>query len=244
MMLHSLDQARCASLPLQALPTLAALRCASGVRVAVMPDRAWLKWPESNEDVLPCVLSIKGARFYVERKGRWYPLGSYLPVADLPSREKYGPLAACLSPAPFQAEPVKAPTFQPPALELVADHRTRPTSAMLCELAILKSWAESPTVSVFVLQSLRAARHENLVLLIGPRLPVLRGCRRLWGQTVFIPIGYRLEPALPETLIRSALGVEDDAALLFATAQPEVISMDAVQPLSRIGVRQALKEQV
>jgi len=242
-MQHPLDQARCASLPLEAVPALAALRCASGVRVALTPERAWLQWPQSNEDVLPCVLPIRGARFYVEREGNWYPVGSYLPVANLPGPDKYEPLAGCLSPAPFQAEPVKAANFQPPVLQLVADHRTRPTTAMLCELAIVKKWAGSPTVSAFVLESLRAARHENLVLLIGPRLPVLDGCRRLWGKTVLVPIGYRQDPALPECLIRSALGVNDDEILLFDTAQPEVISVEAIQPLSRIGVRRALMEQ-
>lgn len=133
--------------------------------------------------------------------------------------------------------------FQPPTLQLVADHRIQPTAAMLCELAIVKKWAESPTVSAFVLESLRAARCEKLVLLLGERLPLLPGCRRLWGQMVLIPIGYRLEPLLPESLVRSALGVNDDEILLFETAQPEVISMDALQPLSRIGVRQALLEQ-
>src|SRR5262249_19203520 len=125
-MLHSLDQARCASMPLEAMPALAGLRCAPGVRLAVTPKRVWLQWPDSNEDVLPCVLPVQGARFYIEREGAWYPVGSYLPAANLPSPEKYEPLAACLGPAPFQAEPVKVSGFQPPALELVTDHRTRP----------------------------------------------------------------------------------------------------------------------
>jgi hypothetical protein len=242
-MLHSIDQARCASLPLTALPALAALRCAFGVRVALTPQRAWLQWPESKEDVLPCVLPIQGARLYVQREAAWYPLGSYLPAADVPTQDKYGPLAACLSPAPFQAEPAQSLRFQSPALDLVADHRTRPTTAMLCELTTVKKWAESPTVSAFVLQSLRAALHESLVLMMGQHLPLLPRCRRLWGKSVLVPIGNRLEPALPESLIRSALGVNEDEILLFAASQPEVVSMDALQPLSRIGVRRALMEQ-
>jgi hypothetical protein len=240
-MLHSLDQVRCASLPKEALPALVKLRC-SDVRVAVTPTLTWVRWPDGNEEAVRILFTIKGAKLYVERDGIVYPLGGYLPATDVPPVQTFEPLAACITPAPLGAEPVDSPPLEPLRLTLVPDQHQRRTTAMLCNLATLKEWVKSPAVSHLLLDSLRAARCRDLVLLIGKRLPLLASCTRLCGSEVLVPIGYRTEPDLPESLARAALGVAAEEILVLTDRGGDIVPKRVLQPMSRIGVCQAIAE--
>ena len=74
----------CASLPLAALPALAAVRCVPDVTVAVVGERAWLHWPSGNAEVLHCVAALPGVELFEPREGRWYRPRQHLPAFGLP----------------------------------------------------------------------------------------------------------------------------------------------------------------
>jgi hypothetical protein len=201
-----------ASLPREALPVLAGLRARSSVHVTLEAERAWVSWPEGDEEVLRRVLPVSGVELYVHRDGRWHRFGHHLPAFGATSRGEPQPLDRVLYPAPVQPVPPPASGLQPVALGLAPDHRPRQASAGAYGLSELTAWAEA--VPSARLKALRAACHDGRVLLLGTRLPPLPGGERFWGERVLVPLGYRPEPALPESAVREALGAAEEELLL------------------------------
>jgi hypothetical protein len=72
-------------------------------------------------------------------------------------------------------------------------------------------------------------------------LPLLAGSNRFWGEQVLAPLGYRLEPALPESAYREALGVSANEIFLFRDGHGELIPGDAFSVVTRAGLRQLLR---
>jgi hypothetical protein len=231
-----------ASLPRGELAALAPLRGTPGIRVGFEGGRAWVRWHAGDEQVLRCVLPLAGVRLYAPRDGGWIQVGRHLPAFDVPAALDERPLHDVLTPAPVQPVPPPALELRPVALTLVPDNRPRPTTAMTCLLPELAAWAD--TVPGSRLATIHAARCEERLLLVGERLPLLPSGERFWGRRVLVPLGFRPEPALPESAICAALEVADDDLLLMSAAGAEVIAGPVLQPLTRAGLRLAGREVV
>lgn len=237
-----------ASLPREALPILAGLRGRSGVQVALEGERAWVTWPEGDDEVLRRVLPVSGVELYVSREGRWHRFGCHLPRFGIVPEGVAEPLDHVLYPAPVQSVAPPSRELRPVALWLAPDHRPRQASAGAYALDELTAWAD--TVPSARLKTLLAACQGRRVLLLGRRLPSLLGGERFWGESVLVPLGYRPEPALPESALRAALGAADDELLLLkaagGSAKPqaaaEIIPRAVFEPLTRAGLRLALRE--
>src|SRR5262249_21002708 len=155
--------------------------------VSFVGERAWLRWPEGDEEVLRQVLAVSGVELYERRDDRWHRHGQALPAFDLPAEGEQLPLFRVLVPAPVQTEGTPARTTPVP-LRLVRDDRPRPTSGLWCRVADLGPWADRALQAE--LEAVRAARCDDDVLLVGSRLPALPG-GRLWGARVLVPLGFR-----------------------------------------------------
>jgi hypothetical protein len=60
---------------------------------------------------------------------------------------------------------------------------------------------------------------------------------------VLVPLGYRAEPALPEPLLVRTLALEVEELALLTSDAVEIVSRRALAPLTRAGIRLALREQ-
>jgi hypothetical protein len=257
-----------ASLPREALPLLAGLRARSSVHVTLDAERAWVNWTEGDEEVLRRVLPVAGVELYVHRDGRWHRFGHHLPAFGAAPRGETQPLDRVLFPAPVVPLPPPTARLQAVPLRLAPDNRPRQANAGAYALNELTAWAEA--VPSKRLGALLAARQGGRVLLLGTRLPPLPGGERFWGERVLVPLGFRPEPALPESAIREALGTTEEELVLVRGAQSifqepasggrkppegsawhaprspgievEAIPRAAFETLTRAGLRLALRE--
>src|SRR5262249_55952334 len=78
--------------------------------------------------------------------------------------------------------------------------------------------------------------------LLGERLPLLHPSERFWGRQILVPLGYALQPALPESVLAEALGLDAEEIVLVRSEDTQIISQTALQPVSRSGIRLALGE--
>jgi hypothetical protein len=230
----------CARLPLAALPVLAGLRTAPDVTVRLLDRHAWVYWPPENEDVLRRVRPVSGVELYECQEGNWYRHGHRLPTSDVPAETEAVALHGVLFPAPVQPEVGPLPALRPTTLRLVRDDHPRPTTALRCSLAALGRWADRvPTAE---LNAVRAARAGTTALLLGSPLPSLPGGERFWGEQVLVPLGLRAEPALRERAWKEAFGIDAEHFLLLSGHGAEAVPQAAFAPLTRSGVRLALRE--
>jgi hypothetical protein len=239
-MTSTLDQVCLASLPAPALAVLAGLRREPGISVILEGDRAWVLWEPGTVAVLRRVLPVPGVELFVRREGHWHRHGRRLPASGLPEAlaGEAVPLHRAVTPVPIRAIP-PGPTAPPPArLGLVRDDRVRPATALRCALEELGRWAETATTAE--IRALRAARAAECVMVRGARLPALAGGERFWGDRVLVPLGFRAEPDLPESALRAALHVADDALLVLEAEGFEAVPREALRPLSRSSLRLAL----
>ncbi len=235
-----LDDVCAASFPPGALAHLAALRARPDVRIASQGEQTWAFWPAGEADVARCVLALGGARLFVRREGLWHAFGQHLPTFDVPDLEKTMPLANVLFPSPLSPEEVGERCWPALPLRLVRDDRPQPATALQCSRAELGRWADGATTYQF--GALEAALCGECVLLRGTRLPPLPGAERLWGNAVLLPLGWRPEPALPEGALAAALGLAEGEVALLSYEGAEVVPAGAFGPVSRAGVRLALRE--
>ena len=230
----------CASLPAAALPLLAGLRARHGLRVKLDGGRAWLFWQAGDAAVARRVLAVRGAELFARRDGGWRRPGRSLPAFGVPDESGTKPLAEVLVPEPVR--PLTAERAAPGRvrLTLARDGRPRPASALLCPLKSLARWADGvPSVR---LASLDAALCNGRALVRGDRLPEVADGERFWGGAVMTPLGWRLEPALAERALARALGLGDDDLALLTADGAEVISAGLLRPVTRAGLRLALRE--
>jgi hypothetical protein len=234
---------RCASLPPGLLEALAAVRAVPGVRVLQTAQRLWVSW-NGDERVLRAVMSLPGVTLYAARDGTWQRLGARLPAFEVPAEGDYRPLHDVLFPAP--AHPVPAPAedaqrWVKQVIRLAPDDLPRATSALLIGLDAFLAWAD--TVPDARLRKLRGALSGTELFVRGTRLPLLAGGRRFWGERVLRPVGMRLEPDLPESVVRQAVRVNDDELfVLHADGRGEAIPDAALQPLARAALRRAVSD--
>ena len=190
----------------------------------------------------PCSRS-KGLELYESREGQWFRPGQSLPSFDeAPNRPPIG-LDRAIVPLAFSSLPPPTDEPQPMELRLVADAKPRATTATLCALGRLAEWADRATSAE--IGAIRAAVTDELALLIGPGLPFLADSGRYWGDQLLVPLGFSPWPVLPEGVIRQAIGAnEGHLALLNGEGRKmtvEIIPFESFRPMTRAGVRLAMK---
>ena len=236
-----LARTACASLPAADLAALADLRRHGGIAVRLDGGRAWVRWDPTNaadrEAVLRRLLPRAGVELYARRDGLWYRPGARLPDFGVPDNEGR-PLHGVVFPAPVRPEAPSDPPPLPLALALVRDDRPRPSIALRCPIEALGAWADLATSAE--IERLEASAAGGLALVVGRPLPAVAGAERFWGGLVLLPLGFRVEPELPEPAVRRALGASGGDRLLFTDGGAEVVPADAFRALSRASVRLAL----
>lgn len=236
-----LQEICCACLPTAALPLLARLRTEAGVQVARTDRYAWVRWHAGDDEVLRVVMPIHGAELFRLHDGCWHRFGQVLPAFDFPSELEYQPLAHVLFPAPVTPTPPPSTALSPIRLTLQRDDRPRRTTGTLCSLAALAAWSD--TVPTDRLTSLQAIHHGDHALVLGNNVPLLPASERFWGRAVLIPLGYAPDPALPESALTQAAGLRDEEFLLWRLEQAEVIEQALLAPLTRAGLRLAMRKE-
>jgi len=238
---QKLCEVGCASLPLAGLAALADVRCVRGVDAAIEGDRVWVRWPAGDEQFPLRVLSVSGAELYVEHDGLWFRFGSRLPSRGWPDGAAVEPLHFLLSPAFPEPDTPQAEPLRRCSLALVRDPRPHPAAGMRCVLSALATWAERATTTE--ISGVEGIRSGDSAILRGKKLPMVPAARRYWGVRVFVPLGYRPEPALPESAILAALDAGEETLALLDFEGVELLPLHAFQPLTRAGVQLALTER-
>jgi hypothetical protein len=228
-----------ARIPAAALLPLAAIRTAPGVLARREGEAVWLSWEEGDDSILGCVLPILGVELFARRDDHWYRPGHSLPSFHVPDLTDGQPLAQIINPESLAH--IAAPTGTPPPVRfrLMPDGVPRPTTALRCSLTELAKWADDATTRQ--LRAVRAAVCEGNAVLLGGKLPMLPGATRFWGQSVFVPLGYRPDPNLPESSLREALGLAVDELAILASDGIDVIDQSVFAPLTRAAIRLALR---
>jgi hypothetical protein len=209
--------------------------------------------------VFRVVSVILAAEWFVERDGRWYRPGAHLPSFQVPFPAEASAdceemetisLPALIGPAPLSPlPPPRIREWPLVQLTLVRDEHVRRATALLCSLCLLEPWTSNATSRQ--LEGLQAAWNGSRILVVGESLPPLtgEGVVRYTGRSVLVPLGYRLDPPLfaEGPALREALRLQDDdfARLELPGEQGlvlDVLPRSALGPLTRAGVRLALRE--
>ena len=239
-MAELLDDVCCASIPAESLPALAGLRARRGVRVKWDNGLAWVFWTAGDAAVLRRVASVRRAAVFARSGAFWVRPGHSLPAFGVPDETETKTLAEALFPEPVHPLIVERPAFQPVRLTLASDDHPRPATALMCRLDALARWADGVPASR--LASLTAAVCDGLSLVRGDRLPELPDAERYWGGAVLTPLGCRPEPALSDRELGRALGLGNDDLALLSPEGAEVIDGGLFRPLTRAGLRLAMRE--
>lgn len=241
-MTHTLSAVCCARLPAAALPALATLRCRPDIKAVLAGEHIWLHW-HTAEDVLRLLLPIPGVELFYMSDGLWYRAGQRLPV-EPPPAEPAQRLDQLLVPDRIPVEEAPPPSHEPVRLALARDGRPRQATALVASIEALRRWAETATSRA--LAGLKAARYGERVLVLGAKLPLLEDGERLWGQRILVPLGFRMEPALPESVLAEVIGLHGDEIALLGSrpdsVRIDIIADDAFVTLSRAAIRLATAE--
>jgi hypothetical protein len=227
-----------ARIPAIHLAALAPLRDRPHIRIYLAGEAVWIRWSGDNADIVRCLMPIPSAEFFIANPPRWQQFGSLLPSNIEPLSGPGISLAAALVPQPIVPIEPDGLTFSPVTLTIVRCAEYRPTSALLCALADLKTWADEATTAE--LNAVRAARCNGKVILLGKSLPSIANAERYWGDGAFVPIGFRAEPDLDSASLRAALGVRDEELVFLSEDSAAIVPRNAFEPLSRAGIRLAL----
>jgi hypothetical protein len=239
----TLEHVSCARLPASSLGSLAGLRRVEEIQIVADGDHAWVFWESSDSRVLAALLPITGVELFERKDDAWHRPGCSLPsFLRAPDGERV-PLSRAVTPQPFSSiQP--GPSETPPSkLRLARNNHPRPTTAALCPLSELGQWAELARSSE--IEAIRGAFQGEVALLFGASLPPWPGAIRYWGHQVLVPIGFEPQPSLPEEALLGALGISGREVLRLVPMgvglAVEAIPFETFRPLSRAGVRLALR---
>ncbi len=228
------DRVGAALLPAEGLSALSPVRVGGDVTVVVSGPKVWISWTPGAEQIWRLLLAVPGAEFFEQKDGLWHSLGHSLPRFDLPPTSEPRRLDAVLFPSPASPEPSPAFAGPPIAIRLAPSDWIQPTRAIRADFAALLQWIErAPTAELGV----RVARWGDRVMVRGERLPRLPDAERFWGNRVWLPLGFRAEPDLPETALRAASDISLGEILLLTENGAEAIPEDVFQPLTCAAAR-------
>jgi hypothetical protein len=246
---------RCASIPVEALATLADVRDQPEIRVSIDRARAWISW-ETDSDAMRAILVRRilptpGAELFTRQGGHWYRLGAHLPAFDVPLFDVASgvPLNRVLLPTPVTARRPAGERLGPQLIRLVRDEGAlrRPTTALRATAHVFAEWADRATsADIASLEAVCAAGPDGLtrespILILGTpgRLPLLPGSTRYWGADLLVPLGFRVDPELPDSVIRRAAGADTVHLVVFENHGFELIPRALFRPVNRAAIRLA-----
>jgi hypothetical protein len=207
--------------------------------------------------LLERLLPLSSVEMYSRRGGDWHRLGDHLPTFGVPlgAGSDGAALARALVPKPLCPRAPGDPPLDPIPIRVVRGERgdPRPARAVRCSLGSLCAWAESVTSAR--LAALEAAwtisaqkrPDEATVFVLGEALalPELGDCVRFWGGgDLLVPLGFRIEPELPDRALRAAMGAAAGELVALDEFGHERIPRSAFQPLGRAALRLALRGAV
>ncbi len=236
----TLEDASFAIIPAHALALLAPLRDVAGVTVALDASRARVAFPAGQRAVLERLLCAPGVELYSRRENTWYRALESLPAFELDTRGNFLPLSRALTPARIESELAPPLKPAPVILKLTRSEKPREVSAALYALPALAAWADM--ASARVIESFRAARQGERVLLIGANPPWIDGAQRFWGECVLCPLGFELTPDVPESATCEALGLREGDVVIVGEIGGEVVPASAFALFTRAGLRVAEQE--
>lgn len=221
------------------LAALAAVRDQPDVRVHADGESAWVRWPAGKTDVVLCLLPVPGVEFFTHRDGHWFRFGSRLPTTDNPPSGDGRPVSAVLFPAKFEPVLPRVETTRPVRLGLVRGGEPHAATALACSLTDLAKWADTATTAE--LTAVRAVRSGDRAVLLGSHLPAVASGMRYWGTDLLVPVGFRPDPDLPPAALRATVGAGDGELVLLDHDGAELIPKAAFEPLTRVGLRLAIR---
>jgi hypothetical protein len=228
-----------AKLPACHLAALAPLRAEREVHIHAAGEAVWVRWPAALARVVTCLLPVPGVSFFSTRDGNWFRFGHRLPASESPPNDAGQPLASVLVPARFNAVPPPTAPVTPVTLGIVRGGDPEAATALLCEPGALATWVDSATTAEIV--AVKAAWWRRLAILQGEKLPTVSGGVRYWGDDLLVPVGFRPDPDLPPVMLRAAIRATADEVAMLDKDGATVIPRDTFAPLSRAGVRLALR---
>jgi hypothetical protein len=228
-----------ALMPAAALNALAPFRDRADIRVHPAGEATWVAWPAGRSEVARRLHPVPGVEFYEDRDGRWFRLGRLVPSAAGPPAGEGARLVGLLT--PDRIYPLPPGGVGPRArIRLVRGGDPRPAAALACETTALSHWADTATTAE--LAAVRAARCGKRVVLLGKSLPGLAGAVRYWGNEVLVPVGFRADPDLPTAGLHAAVGAAAGEIVVFNEQAVDLIPAAAFEPLTRAGIRLALRD--
>lgn len=228
-----------ARIPTKGLAALVSVRGREGVRVTVLGESAWVTWSSGAEAVAACLRPVRGVEFFSQRGGVWFRFGAKVPTSDGPPSETGRPLEAVLVPAKFTPIPPSPTIASRLPVTLVRGGLPQPVTALACRVAELEAWADTATTRE--LAAVTAARCGDRAILRGKTLPTIPSTARFWGEAVLIPLGFRCEPDVSAATLRAAVGAVDEELLVLTESATEILPLMAFAPLTRAGVRLAIR---
>lgn len=236
--LSELGRAQAVMIPRAELGRLADLRTRSDLCVVYTDPWAWVSWSEANADLAARMLALPGARLYEQRGDHWHRLGQALPDFAVPPLGTSIPLAQAIVPAPVAVVRPSAAPDPPARLRLVRDSRPRHARLLRIAKDAIRAWLDREPITTSELGQLRACRVEEMlwVLAVQTALPPIGDAERFWGETVFAPLGYRVEPAWPEAVLRQALQVAAGEWLVVNETGCQTLPIKVFAPLTRYGI--------
>tara|TARA_R110002096_G_scaffold316010_6_gene510322 strand:+ start:7920 stop:8666 length:747 start_codon:yes stop_codon:yes gene_type:complete len=211
------------------------LRTVAGVEAALGAGVVWLRG-SSNDEALPVELARLSAQVF-----RWLPpdglalLESEIPVARLPELE-WRPLCEMTRPTVEQL-------LLPGKLSQRLALRLTPSGKVDCEpnvlqtsLSDLEKWVGSSAEIRW--KELRfAAGYDGTVIVRGTPIPSLPGSRYFESDGVAIPLGQRLDPPVPSSVLAQAMQLVSGDLGIFRGEHWERIEGANFVPVSRAAVR-------
>ncbi len=238
--LAALDRVRDTRLPKAGLATLAHLRNQQEIRVVEFADGAWIFWEGERPTVLQLLLGIPNVELFVPKNSDWVRIDRHVPTFAVPDRDASTRLENTILPLAVQPTLISESTFQRISVSPVRCEKAHPTSAVCCEIEALRTWAD--TALTREINAIRAARKGKMAWLLGSDLPVLAKAERFWGNKLLVPLGYRPEPAWPESVLVDVAGIEKGELLVLRPDRVETLPLDAFQHLTRAAIRLAVLE--
>lgn len=236
------------------------------------PARTWVRGAAPDARLLAALRRVPGLRrFTIDERDRMVAAGASVPCAvlpplrwrsireafpvDAPPRIPAAPsttegLSACAASPGASAggslavdDPDPASAFSGAALRTVRSPVELESGAVVTRVDALAAWsARAPQVRLDPLRF--AVDATGRAVVIGRPVPPVPGVRLVERDGILVPAGFAVDPPLPASSLREALGLlPGEAALLPAGGELEgrvdVIPADSFAPLRRSAVRAA-----
>jgi MoxR-vWA-beta-propeller ternary system domain bpX2/FtsH ternary system domain X7 len=228
--------------PRASAEAIARLPRLSGLAICELDEELWLRGKLLDESLQRQLALIPGGRhFTLLADGQLIPLGKIVPRGRLPE----GPWTLL---ADWLDGVLSLPPVIPWANSSEGIRQAIPLRLVRCDTERVSALLETPLAEFSAYVAIApqwridrwsfAASSDGVALVRGAPLPSLPGVQWTADQCLFVPAGYRWEPAVEAELVRQSLGLEPgDAALLRPGGTWERIAADHWVRCTRSAVR-------